>query len=489
MKRTLIVLITLSGIAGSVTQSVRGQTPLGTDLTYQGQLKQSGNGVNGTADLQFKLFGVVSGGTQIGSTQTISNVTVANGLFTVQLNDAGQFGATAFNGDKRWLEIAVRSPAGGGGGGGSGFTTLTPRQPLTATPYAMFALNGPGGSGLWTTSGANIHNTNSGNVGIGTASPTQRVHIAASIPILNLQDSDSIGAQQSGYVRFADSTNSERGYVGFGSQLDTDLSLRNLHADGKTIIQAGVGAGISLVTLSPNGGVGIGTTSPTAKLDVAGGAINVTAQGDQADVLWLGIERSWVFRQQDSGAVTALKLQSVGGGGNKNFLIQTDGFVGIGTLNPQAKLDVNGTARVQVLEITGADLAEKFPASERLEPGIVVAIDAKNQGKLCVARGAYNQRVAGVVSGANDFAAGAVLGNLPGHEDAPAIALSGRVYVWCDASLEAIQPGSLLTTSDTPGHAMKASDRARSHGAVIGKAMTTLARGERGLVLVLVNLQ
>jgi hypothetical protein len=106
-----------------------------------------------------------------------------------------------------------------------------------------------------------------------------------------------------------------------------------------------------------------------------------------------------------------------------------------------------------------------------------------------MSRGSYNRCVAGVVSGANNFSVGAVLGNLPGHEDAPAIALSGRVYVKCDASAGAIEPGDMLTTSDTPGHAMKATDGDKSHGAVIGKAMGRLEAGERGLILVLVNLQ
>jgi hypothetical protein len=97
--------------------------------------------------------------------------------------------------------------------------------------------------------------------------------------------------------------------------------------------------------------------------------------------------------------------------------------------------------------------------------------------------------VAGVVSGANGLSAGAVLGNLPGHEDAPAIALSGRVWVSCEATQHTIEPGDLLTTSDVPGHAMKALNVHRSQGAILGKAMGRLAKGERGLVLVLVNLQ
>jgi hypothetical protein len=68
--------------------------------------------------------------------------------------------------------------------------------------------------------------------------------------------------------------------------------------------------------------------------------------GDQADLLWLASERSWVFRQEGTGVGTALKLQSIGGGGNKNFIIQTDGAVGIGALTPTAKLDVRGDIRL-----------------------------------------------------------------------------------------------------------------------------------------------
>jgi hypothetical protein len=151
---------------------------------------------------------------------------------------------------------------------------------------------------------------------------------------------------------------------------------------------------------------------------------------------------------------------------------------------------VHGRLKCGVLEVAGADVAEKFPSSdEKPEPGTVMEIDPNNAGRLRVAREAYSSRVAGVVSGAGGLPAGAVLGNFPGSEDAPAIALSGRVWVKCDASGHAIAPGDLLTSAETPGHAMKAADRERSHGAVLGKAMTALSQGERGLVLVLVNLQ
>ena len=57
-----------------------------------------------------------------------------------------------------------------------------------------------------------------------------------------------------------------------------------------------------------------------------------------------------------------------------------------------------------------------------------------------------------------------------------------------DASKGPIQPGDLLTTSNTPGHAMKVTDYTRAQGATIGKAMGSLDEGQ-GLVLVLVALQ
>ena len=68
------------------------------------------------------------------------------------------------------------------------------------------------------------------------------------------------------------------------------------------------------------------------------------------------------------------------------------------------------------------------------------------------------------------------------------VALTGRVYVRCDASKNAIEPGDFLTTSELPGYAMKVTDHAKAQGAIIGKAMTSLVKGQ-GLVLVLVSLQ
>jgi hypothetical protein len=154
-----------------------------------------------------------------------------------------------------------------------------------------------------------------------------------------------------------------------------------------------------------------------------------------------------------------------------------------------------GRIVTSVLEITGgADLAEPFEiAGEEVRPGSLVVIDSDRPGALRIADEAYDRRVAGVISGAGGLATGITLGadrpaDAEGHREGHHVAMTGRVYALADASQGPIEPGDLLTTSDTPGHAMRAHDVGRSQGAVIGKAMSGLAEG-RGLVLVLVNLQ
>lgn len=106
------------------------QGPLGTAFTYQGRLDASGNPTTGGYDFRFTLYDATILGNVIGTPVTVSSVAVAAGLFTVSLD----FGASAFVGGKRWLEIGVK-PAGSP----SGYTLLTPRQELTPTPNAVFS--------------------------------------------------------------------------------------------------------------------------------------------------------------------------------------------------------------------------------------------------------------------------------------------------------------------------------------------------------------
>ncbi len=103
-------------------------SPLGTAFTYQGKLTDGGNPASGSYDLTSTLYDDASGGTAVAGPLTNSPVGVTNGLFTTLLD----FGAV-FDGNARWLEVGVRT------NGGGAFTTLSPRQPLTPAPYAIFA--------------------------------------------------------------------------------------------------------------------------------------------------------------------------------------------------------------------------------------------------------------------------------------------------------------------------------------------------------------
>lgn len=157
------------------------------------------------------------------------------------------------------------------------------------------------------------------------------------------------------------------------------------------------------------------------------------------------------------------------------------------------KFRVTNTGRVitPVVEITGgSDLAEPFALSGdgEIPAGALVVIDDEHPGQLKLSDRPYDNRVAGVVSGAGGVSPGLTLSQSDKFDAGRNVALTGRVYALADASSGPIRPGDLLTTSDRPGHAMKATDPHRSHGAVIGKAMSSLD-SSTGLVLVLVNLQ
>jgi hypothetical protein len=123
--RTFALVALLLSILNPQLSPCRAQ---GTAFTYQGRLNDAVAPANGIYDLTFALFNAGSGSGQVGGTQTNTALAVSNGLFTVTLD----FGAN-FPGADRWLEMRVRT-------NGSGtFTTLAPRQKLTATPYAITA--------------------------------------------------------------------------------------------------------------------------------------------------------------------------------------------------------------------------------------------------------------------------------------------------------------------------------------------------------------
>lgn len=154
-----------------------------------------------------------------------------------------------------------------------------------------------------------------------------------------------------------------------------------------------------------------------------------------------------------------------------------------GNVEVSGNVEVTGDIRLK-----NADCAEDFDIAEAesIEPGTVMVLG--EEGTLDQSRRAYDKRVAGVVSGAGDYKPGIVLDKRHSQPNRKPIALLGKVYCKVDASYAPVKVGDLLTTSPTPGHAMKAGDPLKAFGAVIGKSLRPLAEG-RGLIPILVALQ
>jgi hypothetical protein len=223
-----------------------------------------------------------------------------------------------------------------------------------------------------------------------------------------------------------------------------------------------------------NGGfVGINTTSPSQRLEVNGNYVLIdggsAADGNGPIDAYIG----------GNGSGSDVQI------GSMNSLITSIGFwntaAGAWMHIACSSITING----------GSDLAEPFAISSpehEISQGAVLVIDDQNPGHLKISDEPYDTRVAGVVSGANGIKPGIQMQQQGLLEGGKNVALTGRVYVQADASNGPIKPGDLLTTSSTPGHAMKVTDHAKAQGAILGKAMTELSEG-KGMVLVLVTLQ
>jgi hypothetical protein len=275
-----------------------------------------------------------------------------------------------------------------------------------------------------------------------------------------------------------------------------------------------------------SGRVGIGTESPEAKLVVEGvgdswhdGFIIVRNDGEDAGIQIHNGSQVRHHIYNDAFMNSRLRIAPNGDFGNGGITITQDGNVGVGHTLPFRRLTVDGHTYISgnlalgsgnttrrlvvrgnilieseatadpVLELgEGLDYAEGFDVAAALdiEPGMVLSIDPENPGKLTVSAEAYDSKVAGIVAGGKGLGSGVRLG--VGRFDYD-VALAGRVYCNVEASGSAIRPGDLLTTSATPGYAMKAEDCALRQGAILGKAMEGLEDGEKGQILVLVTLQ
>lgn len=222
-----------------------------TAFIYQGQLKDGAALAEGLHDFRFRLFDAASSGTQVGTTQCANNIQIRDGVFTTTVDFGNQFATP----NARFIEVLVRRDTGLGCGDTSGYTTLAPRQPITPAPTATqaasaFSLTAPDGSPAKA-----VFVANDGKVGIGTLAPTHWLHVAAAGPTMALQDTNA-ASQQAGYVSYRDNANVERAWVGYGTPGDPDFSIVNARTGGDII-------------LNPfSGNVGIGTSSPDARLNV-----------------------------------------------------------------------------------------------------------------------------------------------------------------------------------------------------------------------------
>jgi hypothetical protein len=193
-------------------------------FNYQGRLNDTGAAAAGTFQFQFKLYDAASGGNQVGSTLSDVSVSVTNGTFSVSLD----FGAAAFSGTDRYLEIAVRKTAG------DSYTTLTPRQKINSAPYSNKANT------------ANSATNFSGNL-TGDVTGTQNATVVTSV---GGQTSTSVaGAVQA--TTNATSVNTANTIV------KRDANGRFAAAgitfgDGTTLTTANVGGGVNLLTSQNN---------------------------------------------------------------------------------------------------------------------------------------------------------------------------------------------------------------------------------------------
>jgi hypothetical protein len=299
--------------------------------------------------------------------------------------------------------------------------------------------------------------TTTGNVGIGTTNP-ERWRLA-------IQGGELISVK--------DATGATKWHINDwnGSALGSgDLNVAETGvADGRLYLRAG-------------GNVGIRTTNPITALHIPERGLQVGFSNTASD--------NFHITSDTVGGARGLRFWNGNFGAGGHILTALpNGNVGIGTAVPEARLHVIGDVQVTGdIRLSNADCAEDFDVAgiEEIEPGTVVVID--EEGAVNRSTQAYDKRVAGVISGAGDYKSGIILDNQAARKDRIPVALMGKVYCKVDARPSPIGVGDLLTTSSTPGYAMKVDDPIRASGATIGKALQALAGGQ-DLLPILVSLQ
>jgi hypothetical protein len=334
LRRTVLSLLALA-----LASAAPGQTPLGTAFTYQGRLTDGGGPASGVYDLRFSLFGAASGAPQIGSTLTLDDVTVTDGVFTATLD----FGAAAFAGSARWLEIAVQPGAGGG------FTTLAPRQELTPSPNALWSR--ASGTAAAVTGLVGVANGGTGANLSATGGPGQ--YVKQVNPGAPFTVGPALAADLSGAVSLANG--------GTGS------NLAATGGPGQVVKQSGPGAALTVAPLAAS-------EIPAhahAAADVTSGVLPVARGGTGAAAFAVN---GVVFGAAGALASTAPGATGqvlVGTGGAPAWSTAT-GITSVGTL---AALNVAGAATVGALNCAGcvqtAALQDASATTTKLNPTVL----------------------------------------------------------------------------------------------------------------------
>jgi hypothetical protein len=290
-----------------------------------------------------------------------------------------------------------------------------------------------------------------------------------------------------------------------------------LNSSGKVIFTIDPDAGLVQVTHRAGTGQLLMDLTNTASLNLGGEGENYRARLD-GTLGWLllgGSDRNGriLLREGDKKHVIDLDAANaavyVGAEGNEGDVIVRDGSgrnvfhvdgkraaVFVGAEGNEGDVIVRNSSGAETIHLDGAsgdviltnaDCAEDFDLAPAVvaEPGTVLVLGP--DGTLGPSTTAYDKAVAGVVSGAGEYRPGIVLDRRPSETTRVPVALAGKVYCKVDATHEPVAVGDLLTTSSTPGHAMRATDPRRAFGAVIGKALRPL--GGVGLIPILVALQ
>ena len=349
--------ITIDGnktVTASFTQITTAST-IGTAFTYQGRLIDNDQPANGQYDFQFKLYDSALDGNQIGGNVNVSEIQVNDGYFSVELD----FG-DVFDGNKRWLEIGVRPSEQNDP---NVYTTLSPRQELTPTPYAIYAETAGSGDSLWKEGmsqvyGSNIYYTE-GNVGIGITGPNTTLDINGALSVRGMV---APATSPSGQGRIYFDSTSNKFKVSENASSYTDLVGGGMGGSGTANYIPKFTASNTLgnsAIYETGGNVGIGT-GPNAKLSIKLDnyateyiGANIGPLGNTCGTLRVGIgdnlntppwfpvftayvkygDHSWIeFWTATYDYMPSEKVR-----------ITNTGNVGIGTTNPAGKLDVNGS--------------------------------------------------------------------------------------------------------------------------------------------------